>query len=152
MSWFSRVFLSADILSDIQARTYQIREFTISTHDRVQKMEKTLMAQLDALQAAVERNGAAVGNAVIALVDQREKIAKLQAAVESGTVDTDRLAAITASIDASSDAVAQALAPVVADPDTDTGDVTEPEQQNPDTAQPEEIPGAVPAGEPLPNQ
>ena len=152
MAWFSSLFLSSDVLSDIQARVYQIREYMISTHDRVQKLERTLMATLDALQAAVERNGAAVGNAVVALVDQREKIAKLQAAVEAGTVDTDRLAAITASIDASSDAVAQALAPVVQDPDTDTGDVSEPPQTNPETAQPEEIPGAVPAGEPLSNQ
>ena len=149
MAWFSSLFLSSGVLSDIQARVYQVREFTISTHDRVQKLEKTLMSTLDALQAAVERNGAAVGNAVVALVDQREKIAKLQQAVESGTVDTDRLAAITASIDASSDAVAQALAPVVQDPEVDTGDVTEPPQVNPDTAQPEEIPGAVPAGERL---
>lgn len=152
MSWWDRFTISPAILSDIQARVHEIREITANTRTRVLNMEDKIMAQLDNLQAAVERNGAAVGNAVVALVDQREKIAQLQAAVDAGTVDTDRLAAITASIDASSDAVAQALAPVVADPDTDTGDVTEPEQQNPDTAQPEEIPGAVPAGEPLPNQ
>lgn len=120
--------------------------------DQLHELGRTLMASLDDLQAAVDRNGAAVANAVTGIVDLRTKVATLQAAVDAGTLDTDRLAAITASIDASTDAVAQALAPVVDDPTTDTGDVATPPEQNPETGDPGSVDGSVPAGEPLPSE
>lgn len=118
--------------------------------DQLTELKEYLMATFDTLQAAVDRNGSAVRDAVVALADQRTKIAALQAAVDSGSVDQTQLAALTASLDASSDAVAQALAPVVADPDTNTGDVPAPPAENPGTSDPTSVDGSVPAGEPLP--
>lgn len=118
--------------------------------DQLHTLGRTLMATLDDLQNAVDRNGQAVASAVTGITDLRSKVAQLQAAVDAGTLDTDRLAAITASIDASTDAVAQALAPVVDDPQVPTGDVETPPEQNPDTVDPGTVDGSVDAGEPLP--
>ena len=150
MSWLDPLLLPRRILSDVQADLTSIKLIVLGTRTYIHRLENKIMATLDTLQAAVDRNGQAVAAAVTALVDQRSKIAALQAALDAEDIDTERIAAITASIDAASDAVAAALTPVVNDPDTDTGDTAPLPETNPDTAAPDEVPGSVPAGEPLP--
>lgn len=118
--------------------------------EQLDRMETRLMSNLDALQAAAERNGSAVRDAVTSLADLRQKVAVLTREVAEGDADDARIAAIAASIDASSDAIAQALAPVVEDEQTDTGAVDAPPAENPDTPDPESVDGSVAAGEPLP--
>lgn len=136
-------WLSARLNADVLARLSAVQR-------QLTSLERLLMATLDDLQNAVDRNGQAVASAVTGITDLRSKVAQLQQAVDAGTLDTDRLAAITASIDASTDAVAQALAPVVDDPATPTGGVDTPPEQNPDTVDPGTVDGSVDAGEPLP--
>ena len=118
--------------------------------DQITNLKEIIMANLDELQASTDRLGAQVRDAVVLIPDLRTKIAALQAAVDGGTVDADKLASITASIDATSDALAQALNPVVADPNVETGEATEQPETNPETTDPTSVEGAVPAGEPLP--
>lgn len=112
-------------------------------------IERKIRMSLENLQAAVERNGSAVAQAVSGITDLRGKIATLQEKVNAGDLDQTQIAAITASLDASTDAIAQALSPVVEDPEVPTGEVEAPPAENPDTAPPTDVEGAVPAGEPL---
>lgn len=150
MTWWRPALVPVRNLDQLVADVTVLGHNLGAVLSQLARMETRLMASLDDLQAAVERNGSAVAGAVTALTDQRAKIAALQAAVDAGDLDEARIAALTASIDASSDAVAQALAPVVADPDTPTGDTAPPPDTNPDTVDPGSVDGAVPAGEPAP--
>lgn len=121
---------------------------------QLEELRADMALDLETLKASVTRTGQYAATVATLIPDLRGKIAALtDKLAQADSVDEAtraELAAITASVDATADALAAATAEPVGDGDVPTGGVEAPPETNPGTPDPGSVDGAVPAGEPLP--